>query len=239
MPPRRSRTRPSPFVASPPSSCYRGLVPRPPNPPKPSSLAFAAVVFYALMSIGALIGMAVADLDPVHLIFGIRPIEDPDHAAMSPWLAALIGAGAGLAVVGITHLGRNIRAFAKMNREFGTVLGPLSTGTIALLALTSSIGEELLFRGALQPAIGFWPTAILFGVLHGGGAPRLFIWTVFAFLTGLMLGALAIVTGSLLAPILAHLTINYWNLHALVADAPHDRPMVPREPDDPDLRGPS
>lgn len=197
------------------------------------------MVFYALMSIAALIGMALADLDPVHLIFGIRPNEDAAQAAMAPWLAALIGAAAGLAVVGLTHLGRNVRAFARMNREFGTVLGPLSTGTIALLALTSSIGEELLFRGALQPALGFWPTAILFGVLHGGGAPRLFVWTLFAFVTGLMLGALAIETGSLLAPILAHLTINYWNLHALTADAATHPPTLPRTPDDPDLGGPS
>lgn len=215
------------------------MPPRLPNPPKPSSLALAAVVFYALMSIAALIGMALADLDPVHLVFGIRPNEDAAHAAMSPWLAALLGAGSGLAVVGLTHLGRNVRAFARMNREFGAVLGPLSTGTITLLALTSSIGEELLFRGALQPALGFWPTAILFGVLHGGGAPRLFVWTLFAFLTGIMLGALAIETGSLLAPILAHLTINYWNLHALTADAADRTPTFPKTPDDPDVRGPS
>lgn len=215
------------------------MPPRLPNPPKPSSLALAAVVFYALMSIAALIGMALADLDPVHLVFGIRPNEDAANAAMSPWLAALLGAGSGLAVVGITHLGRNVRAFARMNREFGAVLGPLSTGTITLLALTSSIGEELLFRGALQPALGFWPTAILFGVLHGGGAPRLFVWTLFAFLTGIMLGALAIETGSLLAPILAHLTINYWNLHALTADAADQTPTFPKTPDDPDVRGPS
>ncbi|HEX6384779.1 MAG TPA: CPBP family intramembrane glutamic endopeptidase [Anaerolineae bacterium] len=35
-----------------------------------------------------------------------------------------------------------------------------------LLALASGVGEELLFRGALQPVLGLWFTAILFALLH-------------------------------------------------------------------------
>jgi len=35
-----------------------------------------------------------------------------------------------------------------------------------LLALASGVGEELLFRGALQPVLGLWPTAVLFALLH-------------------------------------------------------------------------
>ncbi len=35
-----------------------------------------------------------------------------------------------------------------------------------ILALAAAIGEELLFRGALQPVFGLWPTALLFAVAH-------------------------------------------------------------------------
>ncbi len=43
----------------------------------------------------------------------------------------------------------------------------LQTGDLLFLSLAAGIGEELLFRGALQPFIGIWPTAILFVALHG------------------------------------------------------------------------
>lgn len=35
-----------------------------------------------------------------------------------------------------------------------------------LVALFSSVGEEIAFRGALQPVIGLWPTAALFALTH-------------------------------------------------------------------------
>ncbi|MEM7116422.1 MAG: CPBP family intramembrane glutamic endopeptidase [Chloroflexota bacterium] len=34
------------------------------------------------------------------------------------------------------------------------------------LAVASGVGEELLFRGALQPIFGLWPTSLLFAVAH-------------------------------------------------------------------------
>ncbi len=34
------------------------------------------------------------------------------------------------------------------------------------LAATAAIAEELAFRGAMQPVFGFWPTAIVFTMIH-------------------------------------------------------------------------
>jgi membrane protease YdiL (CAAX protease family) len=34
------------------------------------------------------------------------------------------------------------------------------------LAVTAAIGEEIAFRGALQPVFGLWPTAIIFSLIH-------------------------------------------------------------------------
>ena len=39
-------------------------------------------------------------------------------------------------------------------------------GLAFLLAATAAVGEEIAFRGALQPVFGFWPTAILFALTH-------------------------------------------------------------------------
>lgn len=57
-----------------------------------------------------------------------------------------------------------------------------------LLALAAAVGEELLFRGALQPVFGLWPTALLFAVAHiqYGLTPA----TAFLFVVGLVLGYL-------------------------------------------------
>ncbi|MBN2304887.1 MAG: CPBP family intramembrane metalloprotease [Anaerolineae bacterium] len=39
-------------------------------------------------------------------------------------------------------------------------------GLAFLLAATAAVGEEIAFRGALQPVFGFWPTAIIFALTH-------------------------------------------------------------------------
>lgn len=41
-----------------------------------------------------------------------------------------------------------------------------SVGIAFVLAGTAAVGEEIAFRGALQPVIGFWPTAIVFALTH-------------------------------------------------------------------------
>ena len=190
----------------------------PSEPTSRAGLAATATVFYLLMAGLALLIIWWADLDAHALVFGP---ETPD-----PWTPvwhALLGSGLGLAIVVLSHFTRNLGPMPKLKREFGELLGPLDTGTIAVLAVSSAIGEELLFRAALMPVIGFWPTAVLFGVLHGGFTPRLWTWTVFALLAGVLLGWLTELTGSLLAATLCHMTVNYFNLHALTRDAPPSR----------------
>ena len=73
--------------------------------------------------------------------------------------------------------------------------------TVALLA---ALGEELLFRGAIQPLIGLIPTAVFFGLLHATSAAHV----VLATLLGLGLGWLYSWSGNLWPPIVAHLAID-------------------------------
>ncbi|MCC6252581.1 MAG: CPBP family intramembrane metalloprotease [Bacteroidia bacterium] len=81
-----------------------------------------------------------------------------------------------------------------------------------MIALIPAIGEELLFRGALQPLlqklshnkhIGIWLAAILFSALHMqflGFFPRMFMGAAF--------GYLLVWSGSLWLPIVAHFMNN-------------------------------
>jgi hypothetical protein len=49
----------------------------------------------------------------------------------------------------------------------GLIAGSIDTMTAALfLALTAAIGEEIAFRGALQPIFGLLPTAVIFTLTH-------------------------------------------------------------------------
>ena len=48
----------------------------------------------------------------------------------------------------------------------------VSTFDIFFLSFSAGVGEELFFRGAIQPWIGIWPTAIIFIALHGYLNPK-------------------------------------------------------------------
>ncbi len=210
--------------------------PRPPDI-SPSALVAGAVIFYGLMAVAGWVALALCDMDPMSTLFGSG--DNTANTLSGSLPSVLLGTGSGLAIVLLTRLTRNLGPMRRMQREFASVLGPLAPGAITVLALTSAIGEEALFRGALQPLLGFWPTVIIFGLLHGGGVPRLWLWTTFALLAGLLLGWMAEATGHLLAPVLCHFTVNFWNLHAL-AGSPTEDPDCsapdshPRDDDEPD-----
>ena len=47
------------------------------------------------------------------------------------------------------------------------IAGSVTTlGAAFLVAFFSSVGEEIAFRGALQPVLGLWPTTLLFALAH-------------------------------------------------------------------------
>jgi uncharacterized protein len=74
---------------------------------------------------------------------------------------------------------------------------------ILLISLLAGLGEELLFRGVLQPIIGLPLASLVFGAVHVGG--RGFVgYGVWAACIGALFGWLMVVTGGLLAPIVAH-----------------------------------
>jgi membrane protease YdiL (CAAX protease family) len=130
---------------------------------------------------------------------------------------------------------RSMAALLKRMLTSPDLLGPnLDSQKALVIAFYSSVGEEALFRGWLQPWLilsmrgwadapeALWPvflgilaTSLIFGLVHFPVLEELRPWTVFAVLAGVLFGALAAWSGSLLAPALAHMLINWLNLRRL------------------------
>ncbi len=138
----------------------------------------------------------------------------------SCWRGPILELAFGLGVVGLTGIStRHFQWARDLHGSFRDLLGPLTGHEIVILALASSIGEELLFRGALLPWMGIWLQAVVFALLHVGPGKRFLPWTVSALVLGIAFGWLAAWTGSLGAPIAAHFAINFFNLRHIVKTA--------------------
>ena len=104
---------------------------------------------------------------------------------------------------------RLIPAFRKLSEELAPVLLDGARGRdLVLLAALSGVGEEVLFRGALQPEIGIVASSLLFGALHVGPDRRYLLWTVWAVGAGFLFGTLYAWTGGILAPVVTHALHN-------------------------------
>ncbi|MSR75680.1 MAG: CPBP family intramembrane metalloprotease [Planctomycetes bacterium] len=172
----------------------------------PIAVPFAATVVYTpLLVVGCLLAL-----------FGQETLPGPlDSGTL--WHGLAVGVATGVGLVLVTWvMARWMRTLRALESEFRTTLGPLSGWQMLRLALLSGITEEILFRGTLQPWMGYVFTSVLFGVLHFMPHPVFLPWTVFALVGGFVFGALYDWTGTLLAPIAAHVTVNGLNLWIIV-----------------------
>jgi len=79
---------------------------------------------------------------------------------------------------------------------------------IALISLVVAVCEELLFRGALQFAVGPYWTSIIFALIHVRYLKH-WIPTGLVFLISYGLGWIYIQTGSIWTPIIAHFVFDF------------------------------
>ena len=89
-----------------------------------------------------------------------------------------------------------------------TLVDGVDRSSLVLVSIFSGIGEEMLFRGAVQPEFGLVVAALAFGLVHIGPDRRYLVWTAWAVLAGFLFGFLYEVSGGLLAPAIAHATHN-------------------------------
>ncbi|MCC6874574.1 MAG: CPBP family intramembrane metalloprotease [Sandaracinaceae bacterium] len=177
-----------------------------------------AAVLYAALSAAGLAWGALAGRPNV-------AVHAEPWLALVPWKAHLASLAMGVLLALFTVWSTRVlvdrAAFARrLHDEFRRLLGPMSRATVALLALGSSVGEEIFFRGAMQPWAGWLATSVVFGLLHVGPSRTLLPWTVWAVAMGLCFGAIFESTGSLVGPLVAHAWINYRNLRFIGASDP-------------------
>jgi membrane protease YdiL (CAAX protease family) len=149
-----------------------------------------------LVLVAAILGKLIHD-EP----FPFR-IEWSGPDALWALLAALPPAAGALFLT--SPPGRKLLPFRRIYERVRDVLGKpirgLTLDEIVLLSGAAGIGEEVLFRGVLQPAIGLWLASLVFGLLHAL-TPAYF---VLAAAMGAYLGWLHESTDNLLVPIIVH-----------------------------------
>lgn len=127
--------------------------------------------------------------------------------------SALLGMATAAIIVVSTRFVVGRFAWAqRLHSELRPVAHDLTVGQIFLLAGLSSLGEEVLFRGLMTPALGVVISSVLFGVLHQVRGPSRWVWISWATVVGLVLGTIFAATGSLVGPLLAHAVVNAVNL---------------------------
>jgi len=155
------------------------------------------------------------------LVFDRSPLFAGTEGIAVHW-KLLAGAGCGLGVVLVDALlERLLTTFREMSRAFARLLGAITPLEAVVYAVFSAVGEEIAFRGVLQPWLGIVPASVLFGLLHIAPDRRLWLWPLLAMAMGFAFGGLFEYTGDVLAPILAHFTINYFGFMRLSRERPH------------------
>jgi len=170
------------------------------------SFALIAALVYSAFVLVALVWLHMRERTEVlsRMAFG----------AAGSYGSLAIGAAAGLGLSGvIVLLSRYQGAFQRLEARLGRAVGVLSEPEILVVSMTSAIGEELLFRCALQDAAGPYFSALVFGLLHTG--PGLLLWGACAAVLGLTFSLMIDGGCGLLSVTVAHALINYLSLRRM------------------------
>jgi uncharacterized protein len=167
--------------------------------PEPVGTRFVrlAVVFYAVLLLAAVVLSAL----------GGRNVFVLGDSAVFAFSSGVVTA------CGTVAFGAVVYRLLPVLRRISEELAPLLVDgararDLVLVSVTSGVGEEAFFRGALQPVLGIVATSLLFGALHVGPDRKYLVWTWWAVGAGFLFGALYEWTGGLLAPATAHVLHN-------------------------------
>ena len=174
-----------------------------------SILRTSTIIYAAMAGIGALI----AYYKQGNLLEILTIPAEPENLS---FLLAIGALGTGVLLIINYFFEEFFKSFVALKALLTRLLGPCSVGAIFYLSLISSIGEELLFRAAIQPSLGLVLTSFLFGLLHiGPGGGGISSWSLWAIIAGLLLGWMFQETGSLIPSLLCHFAVNFVSLMQL------------------------
>jgi membrane protease YdiL (CAAX protease family) len=167
--------------------------------PKPMGSRFvglAAAFYAALLFAAAVLGVLRA-----RNVFALG-----DQALLDLFVGVAIACGTVALSVVLYHLSPALR---QLSDELAPrLVDGARRRDLALVAVLSGVGEEVFFRGALQPELGLVATSLLFGALHVGPDRRYLVWTLWALGAGFLFGFLYVWTDGILAPVTAHVMHN-------------------------------
>ena len=156
-----------------------------------------------------------------HLMSGATPstllfADDPWYT-LTPNLTRdlSVGLGIGLIYVAISRWLTQVTEWGRTLEEELLVLLQTRRRAPFRDALSSSIAEEIAFRSLLLHHVDLLSGALLFAAFHLPTKWGLVSWMMSAFFMGIVFGATFLAGFSVLAPVTAHFTINYLNLHYL------------------------
>lgn len=130
------------------------------------------------------------------------------------WRAAGLGVlTAGLSMSVVYLLSKVSKKLEHALKESGVKVGEDAlrmAGYPVMLVVVSAagIGEEILFRGGLQPTLGVILTALLFGFSHGGWRKDMWAYVVAASISGSIFGVAYAWSGDLWVSVIAHTLHN-------------------------------
>lgn len=135
------------------------------------------------------------------------------------WKQIAFGVFAGIIIAVLAQLLILSPLLRNVNAQYANLLGrfKLSTSEIILVSLCAGVGEEILFRGALQPIFGILITSIIFVAIHGYLNPkewRISIYGLFMTVAIYGIGVMSDYLG-LLSAIIAHTIIDIYLLYHL------------------------
>ncbi len=156
-------------------------------------------------------------------------------ATRTPWIpesplegvvaSLVLGVAGACLTILITRLLVRRAAWARaLHGELRPLVKGEGSGVIALMALASSVGEELFFRGFLSVTIGVVLSSLAFGALHQVRGKGRIGWAASAFAMGIFLSFVYGVTGQLVGCIVAHAIVNVVNLQYMRDNDPNPKP---------------
>ncbi len=171
------------------------------DPPPPRHILLLAIVFE-----GGLVGVAVL----LGWVLGRPSLE----LIQPSWRGLLLGLAAAVPLIPVmlwcshSEWGPMRRLMKEVDQAIAPFFARASVLALLIIAFLAGLGEELLFRGVIQPAllelsgtaISLIVTSLMFGLLH-------LITPTYAILAaafGFYFGSLMLTTGDILVPIVAH-----------------------------------
>ena len=173
-------------------------------PARRTRFILLASLFYIGFGIAAILWRLIAGAS--------SPLAFNPHRSHFAAEATLLSAALVLNILFDLYAHRLFPSARALFRSLGSAVGRIGVADAALLAAASALGEELLFRGAVQPSLGLPAATLLFALSHFPLRRELILWPIYALAIGLVLGYLRILGGDIWSAVLLHFSVNFFGL---------------------------